>query len=344
MKKETLNEQVAEADGIQAEKKSLSVNEDGKVGGMLKEARMKKGLKVADIAKELCIRASYLEAIESSNYDEIPEHPYGVGFIRTYAEFLGLNSARIVQLFKEETDASSRSEDVYVLEPQAEATVPSKKYILISFGAILLLYVAWFAYKENLENEMAPVADDQKSIVVETGDSNDFPLQVEDFATIDETAPAATDEVVVIDTTAAAPVEVPSGQITVNEGNFVEPVAEAPAVQPVTEKTPSAEPAAPVVDEPVAEETPKVNVKPGSRVLVKVNKETWVEVKDQNKLWISKVLQPGAAYSVPAGSGKILSVGHADGVEVLIDGKVTPVVTAAKKTGIALDKFLEANH
>lgn len=336
MKKETLNEQVSET-----ENKSLPANEDGKVGGMLKEARMKKGLKIADIAKELCIRGAYLEAIESSNYDEIPEHPYGVGFIRTYAEFLGLNSARIVQLFKEETDASSRPEDVYVLEPQAEATVPGKKYILISLGAILLLYLAWFAYKESLENEAAPVVE-QEDVVAETADRSDFPLQVEDFATIDETAEPVGEKVVVIDTTAAPSGE--TGQIIVNEGNFVEPAAEAPAVQPVADEAPAAEAAEPAVEEPAAVEAPKVNIKPGSRVLIKVNKETWVEVKDQNKLWISKVLQPGAAYSVPAGSGKILSVGRADGVEVLIDGKVMPVVTANKKTGIALDKFLEANH
>lgn len=342
MKKQTLNEQVTEAEAAQAENKPLSVNEDGKVGGMLKEARMKKGLKIADIAKELCIRGAYLEAIESSNYDEIPEHPYGVGFIRTYAEFLGLNSARIVQLFKEETDASSRPEDVYVLEPQAEATVPGKKYILISLGAILLLYLAWFAYKESLENEAAPVAVEQEDVVAETGDRSDFPLQVEDFATIDETVPPATDDVVMIDATAAPSGE--NGQIIVNEGNFVEPAAEAPVVQPVAEETPVVETAEPAVEEPAAVETPKINIKPGSRVLIKVNKETWVEVKDQNKLWISKVLQPGAAYSVPAGAGKILSVGRADGVEVLIDGKVMPVVTANKKTGIALDKFLEANH
>lgn len=337
MKKETTNEAISEAAASPAD-----VNGDGKVGGMLKEARMKKGLKIADIAKDLCIRRAYLEAIESSNYEEIPEHPYGVGFIRSYAEFLGLNSARIVQLFKEETDASSRPEDVFVLEPQTEATVPGKKYILISLGAILLLYLAWFAYTEKQESALAPVADESYEYTVNDSVENDneFPLQVEDFATIDETVPPATDEVVVIDTTAAAPVEAPSGQITVNEGSFVEPAAEAPAVEPAP-----VEEAKPVE----AAETPvpavaDVKAKPGSRVLVKVNKETWVEVKDANKLWISKVLQPGSSYSVPAGEGKILSVGRADAVEVLVDGKVTPVVTANKKTGIELDKFLEANH
>lgn len=309
-------------------KEKMSENE-GKVGGMLHDARLKKGLKIEDIAKELYIRPAYLEAIESSNYDEIPEPPYGVGFIRTYAEFLGLNSARVVQLFKEETDANAQADDLYVLEPQAEATVPNKKYLLISLAAVALLYAAWFAYNES-QNAVVeePVAEEVLTDV--SAPADDFPLQVEDFATLDETVPPADEnEIAVVDVTTAAPVE-SSPQVTVSEASFVEPETPAPAE--------AAQPAAEV------EKAPVVDTKAGSRVLLKINKETWVEVKDQDKLWISKVLQPGDTYKVPAGSGKILSVGRVDAVEVLIDGKVVPVVSAAKKTGIALDKFLDANH
>ena len=84
--------------------------------------------------------------------------------------------------------------------------------------------------------------------------------------------------------------------------------------------------------------------KADARVVLKINQETWVEVKDKDKLWISKVLQPGEVYKVPSGEGKILSVGRANAVDVVIDGKIVPVVTAEKKIGIALDKYLEANH
>ena len=321
-------------------KEKMSENE-GKVGGMLHDARLKKGLKIEDIAKELYIRPAYLEAIESSNYDEIPEPPYGVGFIRTYAEFLGLNSARVVQLFKEETDANAQADDLYVLEPQAEATVPNKKYLLISLAAVALLYAAWFAYNESQHAVVEePVAEEVLTDV--SAPADDFPLQVEDFATLDETVPPADEnEIAVVDVTTAAPVE-SSPQVTVSEASFVEP--ETPAVQPETPAVETPVPAEAAQPAAEAEKAPVVDTKAGSRVLLKINKETWVEVKDQDKLWISKVLQPGDTYKVPAGSGKILSVGRVDAVEVLIDGKVVPVVSAAKKTGIALDKFLDANH
>lgn len=338
MKKEmTKDEPVAEKKpqaAAQPELKEKMSENEGKVGGMLHDARLKKGLKIADIAKELYIRPAYLEAIESSNYDEIPEPPYGIGFIRSYAEFLGLNSSRIVQLFKEETDANSKADDVYVLEPQAEATVPNKKYLLVSLGAIAALYLAWFAYNESQNIDVEQNAEE--AVVTDiSAPVDDFPLQVEDFATVDETVPAAgTEQITVIDTTAAPVSATP--QVVVNEGNFVEPA-------------PAAEPAQTVVAEPVVVQDAKADKtvgdsKSGARIVLKVNKETWIEVKDKDKLWISKVLQPGDTYKIPAGSGKILSVGRYDGIEVLVDGKVMPVVTASKKTGIELDKYLEANH
>ena len=159
---------------------------------------------------------------------------------------------------------------------------------------------------------------------------------------MDETVPPADEnEIAVVDVTTAAPVE-SSPQVTVSEASFVEP--ETPAVQPETPAVETPAPAEAAQPAAEAEKAPVVDTKAGSRVLLKINKETWVEVKDQDKLWISKVLQPGDTYKVPAGSGKILSVGRVDAVEVLIDGKVVPVVSAAKKTGIALDKFLDANH
>ncbi len=337
MKKETTKgAEVAEekmAAAAQDIKENLSGNE-GKVGGMLHDARVKKGYKIADIAKELYIRASYLEAIENSCYEDIPEPPYGVGFIRSYAEFLGLNSARIVQLFKEETDANAKADNVYVLEPQSEATVPNKKYLLISMLAIIALYVGWLAYSESQNTVEEPVVEEE--LVVDNAPADSFPLQVEDFATLDETAPAPEDgRMVIIDTTTAAPVEnVP--QVIVNEGNFVEPSPAAPAEEVPAAGEPVAE-----ISEPAAA---PADVKADARVVLKINQETWVEVKDKDKLWISKVLQPGDVYKIPAGEGKILSVGRVGAVEVVIDGKVVPVVTSEKKIGIALDKYLEANH
>lgn len=327
---------------------------EGKVGGMLRDARTKKGYSLDDVAKELYIRKSFLEAIESSNYEEIPEPPYGIGFIRSYADFLGLNSERIVQLFKEETDAKNQKEDVYVLEPQAEATMPNKKYLGISVLAIVVLYVAWLGYNKT-QFEETPVSTGEDIIAeVSTPQTNDnFPLQVEEFATVETIATEEPSEPLpVIDTTTTPAEENP--QVTVSEENFVEAPKAEEAKQEVKENlvAEEAQTTTQVSEtsktEEVAKEVKqekKVSTKAGSRVTIKVNKETWVEVKDNKKLWLSKVLQAGDSYQVPAGEGTILSVGRFDAVDVEIDGKIVPnVFTAGKKTGVSLDKYLSANH
>ena len=64
------------------------------------------------------------------------------------------------------------------------------------------------------------------------------------------------------------------------------------------------------------------------------------EVKDNEKLYLSKVLQPGDTYKVPEGDGKILSVGKYDGVNVYINGVLSNVIRPQKKMNIYLDKFL----
>lgn len=338
MKKESAktNKTETEADvEVQEVRDDVQVNE-GKVGSMMHEARLKKGKKISEIAKDLCIRGAFLEAIESSNYEEIPEPPYGIGFIRSYADYLGLNASRLVQLYKEETDANSgKNNDYYVMEPQSEATAPNKKYLMISLLAIIAVYFIWFLYNEKLNSEAEEVSETSEYSEVSSAQT-DYPLQVEDFASVEESTSAEVapgdlaPSVPVIDLT-TAPVEAVD-TVVINESSFVEtPKAEAPKVE---------------VKKVAPKEEKKVDTKAGSRVTVKVKGgDNWVEVKDGQKLYISKVLRNGESYVVPAGKGMILSVGRFEGTEVLVDGKITPVVTADKKTNIELDKFLDAaNH
>ncbi len=311
-KKETTNKASAKnAADIVVDENTVS-----KVGNLLKEMRQRKGLKIADIAKKLCIRRCYLEAIEESNYKEIPDFPYGIGFIRSYADFLGLNSSNIIELYKEETN-SRNDKDIYVLEPQTEATVPNKKYLLISLVAIAAIYAGWHAYSQKaadiVEDDTALVSTDDIQIDSAAGD---MPLVVEDYssaADVDVQQPLENSAI------NASETEGNATQIVMTEASFSEPEAKEPAT-PKNETETTA---------------------PQNGVVIKVKAETWIEVKDQNKLYLSKVLMPGDSYTVPEGNGMILSSGKVDGVDVYINGVLTQVFTNHKKMNVALDKFLK---
>lgn len=65
------------------------------IGEELRRARMRKGLTLLDVEAVLHIRMAYLEAIEDGNFSIIPGHVYAKGFIRNYAEYVGLDGERM---------------------------------------------------------------------------------------------------------------------------------------------------------------------------------------------------------------------------------------------------------
>lgn len=73
------------------------------VGTLLRASRMRVGEELRDVASALRIRYPYLEAIEEGRYTDLPGSAYAVGFVRGYAEHLGLDSEEIVRRFKAET-------------------------------------------------------------------------------------------------------------------------------------------------------------------------------------------------------------------------------------------------
>lgn len=75
-----------------------------KAGQKLEEERLKKGLSLDKVAKATKIRAEFLAAIEKGDYQKIPLGAYAQGFVRNYAEFLGLPTREVLALFRREYD------------------------------------------------------------------------------------------------------------------------------------------------------------------------------------------------------------------------------------------------
>lgn len=89
-----------------------------KIGRQLRQAREEKELSLEQISEELFIRVPYLQALENEEFDKIPTQVQMRGFLRTYAEYLGLPTDEILgqrtQLAEEtsekaKTDSASQS-------------------------------------------------------------------------------------------------------------------------------------------------------------------------------------------------------------------------------------------
>ncbi len=69
-------------------------------GKRLTEARTRKGLELDQIARETNIARRYLEALEAEDFAVFPGEPYLLGFLRNYADSLGLPSGELITAYK----------------------------------------------------------------------------------------------------------------------------------------------------------------------------------------------------------------------------------------------------
>lgn len=111
------------------------------VGELLKDTRLKMGKTVGDAADELCIRKFYIKAIEDMDFKNIPPIPYGLGFIRSYAKYLGLDGETIVASYRQSILGGDIEQDYDA--HTSESSGPKLRHILFGLIGLGLAFVAW---------------------------------------------------------------------------------------------------------------------------------------------------------------------------------------------------------
>ena len=106
----------------------------------LREARQRGGYSVADAAHVLRIQEHYLEALEEGRFDQIPGTTYTIGFLRSYAGFLGLDPDEIIDAYKREQGLDKNEQRLAFPSPTDSS--PKPKFWLI----LLVLVLAGLAY------------------------------------------------------------------------------------------------------------------------------------------------------------------------------------------------------
>src|ERR1700748_1429132 len=79
------------------------------VGQDLRAARIRRGDDLAAVSRALKIRKDHLDALESDRLEDLPGKTYAIGFVRSYARYLGLDAAELTERFKAEV--SGRGDD-----------------------------------------------------------------------------------------------------------------------------------------------------------------------------------------------------------------------------------------
>jgi hypothetical protein len=96
-----------------------------RIGDSLRDARLRQGLELAEVERRTKIRARFLVALEQERFDLIPGEAYAKGFLRTYAELLGLESKPFLDEYNERFAAG----DEYAIAPLEEAAAAAQRWL-----------------------------------------------------------------------------------------------------------------------------------------------------------------------------------------------------------------------
>jgi cytoskeletal protein RodZ len=115
----------------------------GEIGETLRERRMTMKIDVHEVEESTKIRAKYLRALENEEYDLLPGPAYVKSFLRTYADFLGLDSRSLITTYKSQNERSEEEHAIFATrrDPSGVRRSNSRRWIFAVVAIVLILLV-----------------------------------------------------------------------------------------------------------------------------------------------------------------------------------------------------------
>jgi cytoskeleton protein RodZ len=299
------------------EEDQYSLPGDPGLGALLRGRRVELKADLAQIASRLRIRAEYLEAIESADYQRLPGLPYAIGFVRSYAAFLGLDANEMVARFKSESDALQVRSTLNFPSPAPQGRVPGAGPLAFAVVGALVIIGVWYWWRDDIDHFASRIPEVPERLLALTK------------STPAEQPPAAATEAAGAATGApVTDVPPPPGEPMI--AALPAPAPATPTPTPTPTLPPAPVPAAPSTAAAAVPPVPSENrvVGPGgedARIVLKLSGDSWLEIRDaNNQRVLSRLLRAGDTYRVANVPGLVMSVGNSGALEVDVDGAPTP--------------------
>jgi len=345
----------------------------GTTGAQMHAARLARGDDIATVASRLRIRGDQIEAIEGGDFDALPGRAYSIGFVRSYAEYLGLDEVEMVTAFKAEFDAAqSAGPELVFPDAEEESRLPRGAFVVIAVLALAALYGIWTltVSADRLVEERAsgtpsvvPTTRVEPETVVAPPSLPRSAVDRSAVAAASAVDPQATNEAAVtapegaaepgVDETVAATPDssvVGAGAESVSAG-----IAESAVEETTTSETETVAGVEPVTPASAQEdlvsplETGAERSWEGfvygqqnhdSRIFIRANSQTWVRVEDgDGNVLLSRTLRAGESYRAPNREGMVLATRNAGALQLFVDG--APVGVAGSSGQVLADMPLD---
>ena len=330
------------------------------VGAELKILREQQGHSLPDAAKALKISSRYLVALEEGAFGDLPGPAYVLGFLRSYASFLGVNPVIAVQNFKSESSYENKPELDFPV-PVRQNNIPRFSLVWGSLALGVVLLSVWYFVEEAGKVKFDEIAEVPEALSeaaargpVVSGNKEGATGEVTGLVT--DAPGGGVETIAVEDTEFELEPSVGAASGDIREDTRVvehsEPVIsgsselEAPLASDVLEGDEVRPNIVPTPPPPPVEkqdgQEPRIYGAENSmsRVTLRAAQDSWVQVEGpERQLLITRILYAGDSYRVPDRSGLTLITGNAGGLRIIVDDVEAPPLgpLGAVRRGVLLD-------
>jgi cytoskeleton protein RodZ len=110
----------------------------------MRDMRKAHNRELSDVANALRIRQVYLQAIENGRFDDLPGPTYAAGFVRAYADYLGLELDEVMRRYRSATGNIPAQAALVPPSPMSEARLPTGFILLVAAVLAAAAYGGWY--------------------------------------------------------------------------------------------------------------------------------------------------------------------------------------------------------
>ena len=299
------------------------------VGDVLRNKRLETNKTIEEISDYLRIKSQYLSALEENKFNNLPGSAYVIGFIKSYASYLGLDVNSIIIQYKQEIGAFSQSpqtstedENTLIKDP-----VINSNHIIIA-SVIVLFSIIFISITSSKKVEDA-------SVNAEENYANNVEISLQDTN-------VSSSDVVSGSVDINIPTK-PTEELKISTPEYFEtkiedvktPTTEVKTEEKVVEDAPKE-----VIEEEHIAKEYGIENKENAEIYIKANKKVWIKLKKDGLYKYDSelgdigsgitifetILDNGDIYYIPQGEDYYLTIGNAQGVDIIVDGeKIAPL-------------------
>lgn len=115
------------------------------ISEVLSTQRKAKRISISRAARDLMIKEEILKALETPNWQNLPEPTIVRGFIKNYANYLGLDSKNALALYRREFDEKKYPQKTTVFEKQKKFKLTPTRIINFSMILVVIIFIIYLA-------------------------------------------------------------------------------------------------------------------------------------------------------------------------------------------------------